>query len=392
MSLLGRPLLVVLVLLVIGLPVATVVLWGRMGRRRAVRWFGRGALLVAVQLSGVLLAGVALNDYGYFFTSWSDLLASASPTSVTSPGTLARSASARGGDLVPSSGLRVLGDAGATAPAQWARVGRLVSVQISGAASQLTSPAYVWLPPQYFAPGPHRAFPAVEVLSGYPGAPLGLVRVMHYPETVLAEITAHRAAPMVLVMLQPSVVYPRDTECTNVPAGPQVETFLAQDLPAAVDAGLHVLPSAWAVMGNSTGGYCAAKIAMDHFDRFRAGVALSGYFSARRDQTTGDLWGGSLLLRHLNDLAWRLRHQPPPPVSLFLATSRTEAGPYGYADTRRFVALARRPLQVTTLTLPSGDHGFTTWTREIGPALDWLSGRLGGDGVLSGLTPSARRA
>ncbi|MGN6301868.1 MAG: alpha/beta hydrolase [Angustibacter sp.] len=407
MSLLGRPLLVLLVLLTVGFPVATVLLWGRLGRRRVGCWAGRGGLLVAAQLSAVLLAGVALNDYGYFYTSWSDLVASASPTSSASPaavsssGATARSATARGGDLVAASGIHVLGDIGATSPAEWARVGRVLSVRISGVASQLSSQAYVWLPPQYFAPGPRRAFPAVELLSGYPGAPMGLVRGMHYPETMLGEITAHRAAPMVLVMLQPSVVYPRDTECTNVPAGPQVETFLAQDVPAAVDAGLRVRPSAWGIMGYSTGGYCAAKIAMDHFDRFRAGVALSGYFVARHDHTTGDLWAGSSALQHLNDLEWRLRHQPAPPTSLFLATSRSEAGPYGYVDTRRFVALVRSPLQVTTLTLPSGGHSFATWTRESGPALDWLSARLAGTGAglsggpgggLSGPTTSARRA
>ena len=390
MSLLGRPLLVLLALLVVGLPVASVLLWNRLGRRRLVRWTGRAVLLVGAQLSAVLLAGVALNDYGYFYTSWSDLLASSSAASATAAGTPARSAAARGGDLVPSSGIRLLADVGARSPAEWPRVGRLVSVSITGAASQLSAPAYVWLPPQYFAPGPPRAFPAVEVLSGYPGAPLGLVRGMHYPDTMLAEITARRAAPMVLVMLQPSVVYPRDTECTNVPAGPQVETFLAQDLPAAVDAGLHVRPSAWGVMGYSTGGYCAAKIAMDHFDRFRAAVAMSGYFVARHDSTTGDLWGGSSTLRHLNDLEWRLQHQPPPPTSILVATSRSEAGPYGYVDSRRFVSLVRRPLQVTTLTLPSGGHSFATWTRESGPGLDWLSARLGG--AVSGPATSARRA
>lgn len=382
MSLLGRPLLVLLAVLAVGLPVVTALVWNRLGPHRLVTWPARGALLVAAQLSAVLLAGAALNDYGYFYGSWSDLFASAATTPASTIRTTAGPAgrtSAAGGPGAPGvSGVQVVGDVGARSPAEWSRVGRTLAVRISGAASQLTSPAYVWLPPQYFAPGRPRAFPAVEVLGGYPGNALGLVRKMDYPGTVAAEVAAHRASPMVLVMLRPAVVYPRDTECTNVPAGPQVETFLAQDLPAAVDAGLRVRTSAWGVMGDSTGGYCAAKITMDHFDQFRAGVALSGYFTALRDSTTGDLWGGSATLRHLNDLEWRLRHQPPPPATLFLATSRGELGPNGYVDTRRFVSLVHRPMQVTTMVLASGGHNFRAWGREMGPAIDWLSARLGG--------------
>ncbi len=389
MSLLGRPLLVVLGLLTVGLPVAAVVLWGRLGRRRVVRWLGRAGLLLGAQVSAVLLVAAAVNDYGYFYGSWSDLLGSGSSSGTTR--VAGRLATARGGDLVARSAIRVVGDVGPRSTALWARTGRTLAVRISGAASQLSSPAYVWLPPQYFAPGPPRAFPAVEVLGGYPGYARGLVTRMDYPGKLLAEMAARRAAPAVLVMLRPAVVYPRDTECTNVPAGPQVETFLAQDLPAAIDASLRVRPTAWGIMGDSTGGYCAAKITMDHFDRFRAGVALSGYFTALRDGTTGDLWGGSAVLRHLNDLEWRLRHQPPPPASLFVATSRGERGPNGYRDTRRFLALVRSPLQVTTLTLASGGHNFGSWGKEMGPALDWLSARLGGV-VSGGTTRSAARA
>ena len=45
---------------------------------------------------------------------------------------------------------------------------------------------------------------------------------------------------MVLVMLRPMVVPPRDTECMNVPGGPQTEEFFAQDLRSAVWAHYRV--------------------------------------------------------------------------------------------------------------------------------------------------------
>src|SRR5690349_12711630 len=50
-----------------------------------------------------------------------------------------------------------------------------------------------------------------------------------------------------------------------------------------------------------------------------------------RDNTTGELWGGSRVLKNLNNLEWRLRHLPPPPVSI-LATKLP--APCSYLVTR----------------------------------------------------------
>jgi S-formylglutathione hydrolase FrmB len=184
---------------------------------------------------------------------------------------------------------------------------------------------------------------------------------------------------MVLVMLRPTVVPPRDTECTDVPAGPQVETFLAQDVPVALRDSVRVSPVGWGAIGDSTGGYCAAKLAMLHSDVFTAAVTLSGYFHTLRDSTTGDLWGGSRVLWNLNNLEWRLRHLPPPPVSLLVTTAKDEAGSSGYADNRRFLVLAHTagaPLRVDSLVLDHGGHNFTTWNAELPRALSWLTQRL----------------
>ena len=44
----------------------------------------------------------------------------------------------------------------------------------------------------------------------------------------------------------------------------QAETFFAQDIPTAASEAYRVAaqPSGWALMGDSTGGYCAAKLAI----------------------------------------------------------------------------------------------------------------------------------
>jgi S-formylglutathione hydrolase FrmB len=150
-------------------------------------------------------------------------------------------------------------------------------------------------------------------------------------------------------------------------------------VPLAIAGSYRVQSRGWGAIGDSTGGYCAAKLAMLHSDVFSAAVTLSGYFHTLRDGTTGDLWGGSRVLWNVNNLEWRLRHIPPPPVSLLVTTAKDEAGSSGYADSRRFLVLAHTagaPLREDSLILDHGGHNFSTWNAELPRALSWLTQRL----------------
>jgi S-formylglutathione hydrolase FrmB len=183
---------------------------------------------------------------------------------------------------------------------------------------------------------------------------------------------------MVLVMMRPTVAPPRDTECTDVPGGPQTETYFAKDVPAQITARYRVAagPRNWAVIGDSTGGYCALKLALRDPGSFSVAVGLSADYGAPKDATTGDLYGGSAQRRRENDLMWRLGHLPHPPVSLLVTTSRK--GEHNYKDTLRFIRLAGAPTHISSIVLPSGGHNFNTWNREVPPAMEWISARLGG--------------
>lgn len=392
MSLSGTPLLWVLGLLTIGLPVLALVLWSRVSGPRGLVLGTRLVLVVSSQLAAVLLVGAALNDYAYFYGSWHDLFSSVSQTFgsryAVSPVIFHRTGSAA--DPPPAGVTQITPQPGYTQPSRWPRTGRLETVQIRGDISQLSNPAYVYLPPQYFqARYRHTAFPGVELLSGYPSTDKMLVQRLAPQRKLRIEIAHHRAEPMVLVMMRPTLTYPRDTECTDVPGGPQVETYYAQDVPRAVAGHYRVAPTGWGFAGVSTGGYCATKVTMDHPSIFRAAVSLSGYYQALKDYTTGDLWGGSSVVRNLNSPEWRLQHQPAPPVSLLVTSSRDEGGPYGYQDTRRFLSLVRPPMQVSTLISPHGGHDFSTWAPDLPKALHWLSARLhpGRPGAGTSLNP-----
>lgn len=375
MDLLGTPLLLVLGLTTVVAPLITCLLWGRVRGPRAMRVVVRAGLLLGSQLCAFALVAALINDYALFYKSWSELSSSAAavsgatPTAATTDQSLTRPGHASAGQVADVHTYPGYGN-----PARWPQTGRLESVTIRGAASALNSHAFVYLPPQYFRSRAY--FPAVEVFTGYPGMDQYLVSRLKYPEVFRRVIAQHRAEPAVLVMMRPSVTFPRDSECTDVPSGPLAETFFGVDVPAAISATYRVQPTGWGAMGDSTGGYCAVKLAMLNPTTFGSAVSLSGYYFALRDHTTGDLWGGSLALRHVNDLGWRMRELPAPPVQLLIGTSPDEKGTDGYAEAMRFAQLARAPMRVSLLRVPRGGHNFATWSAELPAALSWLTARL----------------
>jgi S-formylglutathione hydrolase FrmB len=250
----------------------------------------------------------------------------------------------------------------------------VISTTLHGAASGLSELAWVYLPAAYFQPGP-RNLPITIVFSGYPGHPDNLITRQHYPQATLAGIAAGTIAPSVLVMLAPSVTYPWDTECSDIPDGPQAFTFYDRDVPDATAVQFHLQPDSYDAIGDSTGGYCAAKLQSFDPTRFTVAASLSGYYRPATDPTTHRVFADNALREH-NDLGWRLQHLPVPAVSLLLATARDEAGPDGWTTNHAWLRLIQHPMTADGLILDHGGHNFASWDREIPYALSWISGHL----------------
>jgi putative esterase len=370
MGLTSKTVLFATALLALLLFALTVWLWPRLGRRGPLPVLGRIGVLLATQLSLLATLGLAANYSFGFYASWADLFGQETTPGVVVDHTLGSPSDGGAVRLLDTVHVDV---PGGSAPRSG---GQIQKVAIGGGVSGITSTAYVYLPPQYFRE-PAARFPAALVLTGYPGTAEALYKKLRYPE-VAADLVRHgRARPMVLVMMRPTVVPPRDTECADVPGGPRTETFFTRDMQEAITAHYRVGRGAasWGVIGDSTGGYCALKLALRDPGHYSAAVGLSADYGAPQDRTTGDLYGGSAARRRESDLAWRLRHLPHPPVSLLVTSSRH--GEHNYAATRRFISLAAGgPLRISSIILPSGGHNFTTWRREIPAAMEWLNGRL----------------
>lgn len=373
MGLTSNKVLLLSVLFALLLFFGTVWLWPRLAKSgwRAVG--GRIGLLLATQLALFASIGLSANQAFGFYATWADLFGQEKGQGVVVD---------HAEDGSPSGPLRVVdtrrvdGGAGSARPQA---AGQVQKIELNGRTTHIATPAYVYLPPEYFDPAHRtRTFPAAVVLTGYPGTAEALVDKLHYPRTARELAKDGRMQPMILVMMRPTVAPPRDTECVDIPDGPQTESFFAKDLPSAMAAHYRVAtkPGSWGIIGDSTGGYCALKLAMHHPEVYGAGAGLSAYYKAPIDPTTGDLFHGNKKLRDEADLLWFLKNRSAPATSLLVTSS--EVGESNYKATLKFIELAKATdkTRISSIILESGGHNFNTWRREIPPTLEWISGRL----------------
>ncbi len=358
MALVSRLTVLAAALLVVLISAATILLWNRLPR--TIRWPGRIGLLGLGQLAAVLLTAVLVNDNFVFYQSWSELLGRQHPAQ-SRPAALPGSRDA---------GLRPL-----LYRDFLAGRGTLTSLSVAGVRSGVpTQTALVYLPPQYGDPAyADRSFPVVELLSGFPGGPRTWVRQLHVSSVLDTLITTGRAAPFIAVIPEQNIAAPRDTECVNVVGGPQVDSYLSYDVRMATLRAFRTASSGtqWTLMGDSTGGYCAADLAFRHPEMYAAAVSIAGYDAPARDSTTGDLFGGNRQLAHSYSPLWMLQHRPAPDLALLLISSRPDLTARRAAE--HMVAAVRPPLRLAVLTLPRGGHNFATFAAEIPSGFSWLS-------------------
>lgn len=354
---------------------ATIWLWPKHAGRAWRSMLTRAGLLASSQLTLALAMIALVNSYFIFYATWGDLFGNEPPAQVSVTRDSARHPAQitadRTKEPLSRSTARIWGKEKQRDPLKY---GKLEDIKIPGARTGFDQQAYVLLPPEYFQPQyAQRRFPVVVMLTGYPGSNKSLIRLLKLPDWVQKLHGKGRLQPTIYVMMTPNVAMPRDTECTDVPGGPQVASYFALDVPQALARTYRVAPGrdGWGIMGDSTGGYCAAKIAMMYSDRYGSAVSISGNFHALRDMTTGDLYGGSQAVRDSNDLIWRLQHLPPPPINLLITSSRV--GEKSFPQAQQFVALARPPLTLNEIFLDSGGHNYDTWARVFPACLVWMS-------------------
>ena len=265
-----------------------------------------------------------------------------------------------------------------------ATVGETIRFSVTGRRSHIDRTVYVFLPPQYFQAAFRRhRFPAVELISGYPGLPQDWINVVGIIQAYQTLLRDHAARPVALVMPDPNGGPRISQQCLNVVRGPLDATYLARDVPDYLSQTLRLQRPgrAWGVAGYSEGGYCAANLALRYPGRYGFAGVLSGYFTPSWDRLGPARWadpfGGDPRLRRANTPLDRV-------TALSLAVRLPEFWLGAGGDDHRDVGAAREfqrlllPRQpgVVLATVHGGRHTMTTWRALIPPLLEWMTPRL----------------
>lgn len=368
MGLTGEGFLALVITGVVLLPLLTILLWNRIPGPIAVKAGSRLSMILLSQVMAVLLAALWINNTYQLYNSWSDLLGDNGATgSITAaapavtPTVLSANSGARTGAL-PNAKL-------------FARISDVrdgYQATITGPSSKIAATVLVWLPPQYFEPAyAHARFPVVQLLSGSPGSPQSWLQGMQAPEYLTRQVQEHEAHPFVLVSASINVDGRHDPDCSNIPGGPQVATWLATDVHGLVQSSFRVSldRGGWGLMGYSEGGLCATKLALQYPGEYAAAVSISG-----DDHPDGDLLKPGTAAWNENAPIWLLEHRRPADVSLLLTGTRQDSDIAGEAAA--MAAAAKSPTTVETLISARGGHNMGVWKSVEPQSFAWLSQRL----------------
>ncbi len=251
--------------------------------------------------------------------------------------------------------------------------GRLGWIALPGKLSGYSRRGLLYLPPQY---GQARYglvnFPAVELFHGTPGSPVSWDTVLQISHVADALIAGHVIGPMILVMPAINGAGRDYQDCVNGP-GVSDDTYLTQDVRSDVLARYHVShdPAEWGVAGYSSGGYCAANLALRHPASFGAAAVIEGYFRAADGPAAAAL-NHSMPLETANSplyLAERLTPGSSLVPAFWVAAGTRDTSDYRPAAV--FAAALDRIERVPFVKLNATDTG-TAWQAALPAALTWL--------------------
>lgn len=265
MGLTSTSFLATAVIVTLGATILLIWHWRRLAQAGVRFVIMRVAALLMVNTLVLTTAAIYLNNTYLFFASWQDMNAVLS-------GTVSSNTIAKGGTTQDVFKKQVQGNhASPTAtllplPGGFDRngIGRFL---VHGPASNLTGVIDVRKPR---GQNPSQS-PVLMTFAGYPADPSQWLNSMKVGPAIDTQVRNN-------VMRSPLVVSPQtqfpqgvDTECVNGrPTDPAVETWLSTDVPNWIASHFSVDTNrnAWATIGLSEGGYCAAMLAMHHPSQF----------------------------------------------------------------------------------------------------------------------------
>src|SRR6185312_1971298 len=305
-----------------------------------------GSLSILMAMTGGI---AAVNFYYGYYSTWGQLWADF-----------------HGGDV---GNLGIVSAATASAPG----TGVIRWITLPGPASGVSRRGLVYVPPQYDQARYARVrFPVVELFHGTPGSPLALATVLRVQQIEDSLLSRHLVGPMVLVMPAINGTGHDYQDCVNGPAV-RDDTYLTKDVRTDVLARYRVSadPYEWGLAGSSSGGYCAANLALRHRSSFGAAAVIEGYFRAADGPAAAALNNNQPLEAANSPLyaAEGLTSGSGPVPAFWVAAGTHDKSDYRPATV--FAAALDRVEQVPFFNLHAGDTA-NAWRAALPVALTWL--------------------
>ncbi|WP_341865439.1 alpha/beta hydrolase [Kitasatospora cheerisanensis] len=346
-------------------------LWSRVRGPQPVQVLSRIVMLLFCQITAVTTVFVMVNNANLIYGSWDDLLGTGNH--VRAVPNVQADTGASGGPTPGSDTKQHTKVVQHFKPVGDPKVPNDVqTTDLKGAVSGVDGEVLVWLPPQYNDPAyKDKNFPVVELLPGWPGSSKTWFGTLRVSEQLKPMMQSGQVSPFILVSPRTNLLGDStDTGCADVPGKVNADTWLSKDVRQMVLDNFRVDASAdrWAVAGYSAGAHCAAKLALEHPDLYRAGVSLSGYNDPGAEAQS--LTAKDPHLREIsNPLNILKSAKTPPKTALYVSGNKGD----GLEGGEALKAAAKAPTTVTVQET-TGAHSSDVWKPMVPGVFTWLTG------------------
>lgn len=338
-----------------------VIKWNMFSGRRIVSYVLRFSIIFLIQVLFISALGLTINRAGEFYSSWSDLVGIRADLNKSAVSTSALSGltshDLRKGKKLPGGSI-------------------VIKKIITGENSGVTDTVYVVFPPKIATELQSNSnfslvtedYKVVELFSGYPGVPGTWIGALKGITTLENLENSGAIAQTIAIIPSINVAPGEDTECLNYRGGPQVETWLTKDIQLFAQRYIGIDNRPWATFGYSTGGWCAAEIAVRHQGQYYAAISLAGYF--RPSYAFGTSKVETSYLKNEYDLV-RILQRANNSVKLLVIASKNDR--FSYASTQKFIKQAGSLVSIKYDEIPSGGHNLSVWRPYVKTGFLWLN-------------------
>jgi enterochelin esterase-like enzyme len=257
--------------------------------------------------------------------------------------------------------------------------GRMLHTAIPAPRSGFVArPAWVYIPPAYLVADRPR-LPVLVLLSGLPGSPRDWIDGGRVDQVMDGFARKHDGLAPVVVIPDDLGAQLNNPLCLNSRLG-QVETYLAEDVPAWVREHLEVDEDFrhWAIGGFSHGGTCAFQLGVRRPDRYPTFLDISGQQEPTlgdRPRTVAAAFGGdNAAFERVNPLSILATQRSWHSVAIFV--SGRDDPEFGPQQRTVRVACAQAGMTVEWVELPGG-HTWTVWRPGLVYGLRHVAPRMG---------------